>query len=84
MQYLQNIKLDTFIIVSYGVKGTDLFICDLGLLNATTGKIINRVYNSGSYGYFINRKFKSESKLKKYPIPVVILGFVSEQIYCPF
>lgn len=72
MQYLRNINLDTFIIVSYGIKGTDLFICDLGLLNSTTGKITNRIYNSGSYGYFINRKFKSESKLKKYPFTKVI------------
>lgn len=72
MQYLRNINLDTFIILSHGIKGTDLFICDLGLLNATTGKISNRIYNSGSYGYFINRKFKCESKLKKYPFTKII------------
>lgn len=72
MQYLRNLQFDTFIIVSHGIKGSNLVITDLGLLNLTNGKITNRVYNSGSYGYFINRKFKSENKLLKYPLTKVL------------
>lgn len=72
MYYLRAIKLDTFIIVSFGIKYTDLVITDCGLLNYKTGKITNRVLNSGCYGYFINRKFKAESKLHKYPITRII------------
>lgn len=72
MQYLHNIKLDTFIIVSFGIKKTNLVITDLGLLNLSNGKITNRVLNSGCWGYFINRTFKSESKLPKYPLTKII------------
>ena len=78
MQYLRNIQLDTFVIVSHGIKGTNLFITDLGLLNNTTGKITNRVYNSGSYGYYINRKFKSENGLNKYPITKIL--FIKQKL----
>lgn len=72
MQYLRDIKLDTFIIVSFGIKGTNWAICDLGLLNLKTGKILNRVLNSGCYGYFIDRKFRAESKLSKYPLTKIL------------
>lgn len=72
MQYLHNIKLDTFIIISFGIKGTDFVISDLGLLNYKTGKIANRILNSGCWGYFIDRTFKSESKLPKYPLTKII------------
>jgi len=72
MQYLRNLQFDPFIIVSHGIKGANLVITDLGLLNLKNGKITNRVYNSGSYGYFINRKFKSENKLPKYPLTKVL------------
>lgn len=72
MQYLRNINLDTFVIVSFGIKGTDLFITDLGLLEKSTGKIKKRVLNSGCYGYFIDRKFKAENKNAK-PGDVVLL-----------
>jgi hypothetical protein len=78
MQYLHNIKLDTFIIVSFGIKKTNLVITDLGLLNLHTGKITNRVLNSGCWGYFINRTFKSESKLPKYPLTKIIT--IKEQL----
>ena len=78
MQYLHNIKLDTFIIVSFGIKGTDLVISDLGLLNCKTGKITNRILNSGCWGYFIGRKFKSESKLPKYPLTKIL--YLQEQL----
>jgi hypothetical protein len=80
MQYLRDINLETFIIVSFGIKKTNLAICDLGLLNLKTGKIVNRIYNSGSYGYCINRKFKSESSLEKYPLTKII----HIKQYCPF
>ena len=73
MQYLREINLDTFVIVSYGIKGTDLFITDLGLLDKSTGKIKKRILNSGCWGYFIDRKFKSENKLPKYPVTEVIV-----------
>lgn len=72
MQKIQSINLDTFIIVSYGVKETDFLITDLGLLNFKTKKIYKRILNSGCYGYFINRKFKAESKLNKYPLTYII------------
>ena len=72
MQHIRHINLDTFIIVSFGIKDTDLFITDHGLLNKKKGVLYNRVFNSGSYGYFINRKFRAESKLQKYPITFII------------
>jgi hypothetical protein len=70
MQYFRDIELDTF--VTFGIKGTDWVICNWGLLNLKTGKILKRVYNSGSFGYFIDRKFKSESKLPKYPLTKIL------------
>lgn len=72
MQYLQHIKLDTFIIVSHGVRYTDWVITNFGLMNFRTGKIVNRIFNSGCWGYFINRRFRAESKLPTYPITYVI------------
>lgn len=72
MQYLQHIQLDTFIIVSHGIKNTDWLITDIGLLNCKTNKVVKRIYNSGCYGYYFNRKFKSESKLQKYPFTKII------------
>lgn len=78
MQYLRDIELDTFIVVTHGIKATDFVITDFGLLNYRTGKIVNRIYNSGCYGYFINRKFKSESKLPKYPLTKVL--FVEQKL----
>lgn len=80
MLYLQSINLDTFVIVSFGIKGTDWVITDFGLLNYKTGKIVNRILNSGCWGYFINRKFKAESKLNKYPLTKIII--IKE--YIPF
>lgn len=73
MQQLRHINLDTIIIVSFGIKDTDLFITDQGLLNKTKGVLYNRVLNSGCYGYFINRKFRAETKLVKYPVTEIIL-----------
>jgi len=78
MQYLRDIQLDTFVIVSHGIKNTDFVISDLGLLNYKTGKILKRIYNSGCWGYFVNRKFKAESKLSKYPLTKVL--FVEQQM----
>jgi len=72
MQYIQDIQNEVFIIVSFGVKFTNLLITDLGLLNFDTGKIQKKCYNAGSYGYYIRGKFKAESKLPKYPITRVI------------
>jgi hypothetical protein len=73
MQYLREFNLDTFVIISFGIKETELAICDLGLINLNTGKIAKRILNSGCYGYFIKRKFKAESKLKKYPLTKVLI-----------
>ena len=78
MQYLRNINLDTIIIVYAGIKHTDLVLSDIGMINYKTGKVYNRILNSGSYGYFINRKFKSESKLPKYPLTKVLA--IKEQL----
>jgi len=72
MQYLKDIQNEVFIIVSFGIKFTNLLITDLGLLNYETGKIQKRCYNSGSYGYYICGKFKSEKTLNKYPITKII------------
>lgn len=72
MQHLRHIQLDTFIIVSFGIKNTDLFITDQGLFNKSKAVLYNRVLNSGCYGYFINRKFRAESKLVKYPVTQII------------
>jgi hypothetical protein len=72
MQYLRDIQNEVFIIVDFGVKFTNLLITDIGLLNSETGKIQKRCYNAGSYGYYINGKFKSERKLPKYPFTKII------------
>lgn len=73
MQYLHNINLDTIIIVYAGVKHTNFVLSDFGLINYTNGKIYKRQLNSGCYGYFINRKFKAESKLPMYPLTKVLI-----------
>jgi hypothetical protein len=73
MQYLQNINLDTIIIVYAGIKNTNLVLSDIGLINYNNGKIYKKQLNSGCYGYFINRKFKAESKLNKYPITKILI-----------
>lgn len=73
MQYLQHIKLDTIIIVYAGIRHTQLVLSDFGLINYANGKVYKRQLNSGCYGYFINRKFKSESKLPKYPLTKTII-----------
>lgn len=73
MQYLQKINLDTIIIVYAGIKHTDLVLSDIGLINYANGKVYKRQLNSGCYGYFINRKFKSESKLPKYPLTKILI-----------
>ena len=73
MQYLQNINLDTIIIVYAGVKGTDFVLADIGLINYKNGKVYKRQLNCGCYGYFINRKFKSEAKLPKYPLTKLVV-----------
>ncbi len=73
MQYLQKINLDTIIIVYAGVKHTDLVLSDIGLINYANGKVYKRQLNSGCYGYFINRRFKSESKLPKYPLTKILI-----------
>ncbi len=72
MQYLKDIQHEVFVIVDFGIKFTKLLITDIGLLNFETGKIQKRCYNAGSYGYYINGKFKAESKLPKYPITKII------------
>jgi hypothetical protein len=73
MQYLQKINLDTIVIVYDGVKHTNLLLSNIGLINCANGKIYKRQLNSGCYGYFINRKFKAESKLPKYPLTKIII-----------
>jgi hypothetical protein len=73
MQYLQNINLDTIIIVYAGIKNTNLVLSDIGLINYNNGKVYKKQLNSGCYGYFINRKFKAESKLNKYPITKILI-----------
>jgi hypothetical protein len=73
MQYLQKINLDTIIIVYAGVKHTNLVLSDIGLINYANGKVYKRQLNSGCYGYFINRKFKAESKLTKYPLTKILI-----------
>lgn len=78
MQKIQDINLDTFIIVYAGIKYTDFILCDIGMINYKTGKTYKRQLNSGCYGYFINRKFKAESKLPKYPLTKVI--YIKEQM----
>lgn len=72
MQKLQDINLDTFIVVYAGIKYTDFVLSDIGMINYKTGKVYKRQLNSGCYGYFINRKFKAESKLLKYPVTKVL------------
>ncbi len=78
MQYLRDINLDTIIIVYAGIKFTDLVLSDMGMINYKTGKVYNRILNSGCYGYFINRKFKSESSLQKYPLTKII--YIKEKL----
>jgi hypothetical protein len=36
---IQELKLDTFIIVYAGIKHTDLVLSDIGMINYNTGKI---------------------------------------------
>lgn len=72
MQKTKDIQLDTFVIVTHGVKGTNLFVTDQGLLNRAKQVIYKRILNSGCIGYFIDRKFRAESKLIKYPITQII------------
>lgn len=73
MQYLHKINLDTIILVYAGVKHTNLVLSNIGLINYANGKIYKRQLNSGCYGYFINRKFKAESKLPKYPLTKILI-----------
>jgi hypothetical protein len=73
MHYLQKINLNTIIIVYAGVKHTNLVLSDIGLINYANGKVYKRQLNSGCYGYFINRKFKAESKLTKYPLTKILI-----------
>lgn len=75
---IQGLKLDTFIIVYAGIKHTDLVISDIGMINYKTGKIYKKQLNSGCYGYFINRKFRSESRLQKYPLTKII--YIKEKL----
>jgi hypothetical protein len=72
MYYFQSINLDTIIIVYAGVENTDLVLSDHGLINYKNGKVYSKQLNSGSYGYFIKRKFKSESSLEKYPLTKIL------------
>ena len=73
MQYLHKINLDTIILVYAGVKHTNLVLSNIGLINYANGKVYKRQLNSGCYGYFINRKFKAESKLPKYPLTKILI-----------
>ena len=75
---IQDLKLDTFIIVYAGIKHTDLVLSDIGMINYKTGKIFKRQLNSGCYGYFINRKFRYESRLQKYPLTKIV--YVKEKL----
>jgi hypothetical protein len=75
---IQDLKLDTFIIVYAGIKHTDLVLSDIGMINYKTGKIFKRQLNSGCYGYFINRKFRSESRLQKYPLTKIV--YIKEKL----
>jgi len=49
-------------------------------------KVLSKIKIGRCRGFKIDKAFKSLSSLeaKKYPIPVQILGIVSEEIYCPF
>jgi hypothetical protein len=75
---IQELKLDTFIIVYAGIKHTDLVLSDIGMINYKTGKFFKRQLNSGCYGYFINRKFRSESRLQKYPLTKIV--YIKEKL----
>jgi hypothetical protein len=75
---IQDLKLDTFIIVYAGIKHTDLVLSDIGMINYKTGKIYKKQLNSGCYGYFINRKFRSESRLQKYPLTKIV--YIKEKL----
>lgn len=75
---IQDLKLDTLIIIYAGIKHTKLVLSDIGMINYKTGRIHKRQLNSGCYGYFINRKFKAESKLPKYPLTKII--HIKEQL----
>jgi hypothetical protein len=75
---IQDLKLDTFIIVYAGIKHTDLVLSDIGMINYKTGKIYKKQLNSGCYGYFINRKFRSESRLQKYPLTKIV--YIEEKL----
>lgn len=54
MQYLQNINLDTIIIVYAGVKNTDFVLSDFGLINCGNGKVYKRQLNSGYFGNLLS------------------------------
>jgi hypothetical protein len=75
---IQDLKLDTFIIVYAGIKHTDLVLSDIGMINYKTGKIYKKQLNSGCLGYFINRKFRSESRLQKYPLTKIV--YIEEKL----
>jgi hypothetical protein len=78
MQYLQHINLDTIIIIYAGIKNTNLVLSDIGMINYDNGKIYKKQLNSGCFGYFINRKFKAESKLEQYPLTKIL--FIPEKL----
>jgi hypothetical protein len=42
-------------------------------INLANGKVYKKQLNSGCYGYFINRKFKAENKLPKYPLTKILI-----------
>ncbi len=73
MKYIQAINLDTIVIVYAGIKGTNLVLSDIGMINYKSGKVYKKQLNSGCFGYFINRKFKAESKLPKYPLTKILI-----------
>ena len=75
---IQDLNLDTFVIVYAGIKNTSLVLSDIGMLDYKTGKIYKKQLNSGCFGYYINRKFKSESKLCKYPLTKIL--YVKEKL----
>ena len=75
---IQDLKLDTFIIVYAGIKHTDLVLSDIGMINYKTGIIYKKQLNSGCFGYFINRKFRSESRLQKYPLTKIV--YIKEKL----
>jgi hypothetical protein len=75
---IQDLNLDTFVIVYAGIKNTNLVLSDIGMLDYKTGKIYKKQLNSGCFGYYINRKFKSEKKLCKYTLTKIL--YVKEKL----